>query len=186
MPQTGSRLGAMVVVLAGMLSACSGDPHTPPPLTPTSAASSPTAAGPVEPVLPEAARQPTAAGAKAFAEFYWEVGTYAQATGDTSGLRQLAAITCSPCEAGVEAIDDLDDKGAAIHGGAYTATAQKATRVASRFVAFDVRLDLGISAQRIDFPGTQRDTWTPERTLRFRMILNFLKGAWAVAHMEEA
>src|SRR5689334_8294933 len=90
------------------LTACSGsaDPSPPPTTrsTPTSAAPSPTPS-PTVPVMPEAAKAHTTAGAKAFVRYFWQVVNYAQATGDTAAIAAMTdSKSCSQCNAGIKSI----------------------------------------------------------------------------------
>ena len=174
-------------VLLSTLAACGGDPPTPPPLTPatSSTSSTPTSTGPVEPVLPEAATEPTEAGAKAFAEFYWEMGNYAQSSGDTRGLRHLGAATSEPCTAGVAAIDELEATDAVVRGGIYTPSVIEIRNTSTAVRAYTVTLRLAISAQVIDYPGSKKDARSGAGVGRIRMTLNFLSGSWVVAFMEK-
>jgi len=126
----GARLSALIVVMA-VAAGCGGDPPTPPPFTPSTSVSSPTSTAPTEPVLPEAAKEPTAQGAKAFAEFYWEMANYAQESGDTSGIRALGAPTCRPCKGGAEGVDKVYGDGGVINGGAYSAKALSLLEISS-------------------------------------------------------
>jgi len=171
-------LAAFGLVAAG----CGGDPPAPPPFTPSTAASSPTPTGPVEPVLPEAAKQPTAEGAKAFAEFYWEQAVnYAQATGDTGPVRAAAASTCVPCDGGADAIEDIYGRDGRITGGNPEVLSSRAARIVDAVPRFRVTLSLKNTAQRIDFPGTKRDSTLGGATQTVDMRLDFLKGSWVVA-----
>jgi len=181
----GARLSALIVVI-GATAGCGGAPPTPPPFTPSTSVSSPTSTAPTEPVLPAAAKQPTASGAKAFAEFYWEMGNYAQATGDTDGLRALGASTCVACNAGVDAIDKLYAKGAVIRGGSYTPTVLESVDTSSQVTAYTVTLKLRISPQTIDYPGKRKHESPESISRRVRMVVNYLQRAWIVAHWEGA
>lgn len=185
------RLGAALVALTAVMSGCGGDPPSPPPFTPSTVASSPTptptptATGPVEPVLPDAAKAPTAAGAEAFARFYWEMGNFAQATGDTQGLRRLGASTCDPCTSGADGVELIySDKGV-IRGGDYTPTVIEAHDTSTAVKAYTVTLRLAISAQVIDYPADKRDVHSESGVRRIRMTLNFLSGSWVVVFMEK-
>jgi hypothetical protein len=179
------RLAVLLVALALAAASCGGDPPAPPPFTPSTVASSPTPTGPVEPVLPEAARQPTEEGAKAFAVFYWDLATYAQATGDTRGIRKLGAQTCAPCSGGADGVDKIYAHGGVIRGGRYEAEATGAREVSTaQTVAFVVRLHVHTDRQRIDYPGTKRDEVSAEASNRLAMIMNFIDGSWTMVSWE--
>jgi len=187
------RLGAALVALTAVMSGCGGDPPSPPPFTPSTVASSPTSTptstptgtGPVEPVLPDAAKAPTAAGAEAFARFYWEMAAYAQSSGDTSGVRPLGAITCAPCSAGASGIDRVYHDGGVIRGGEYATTVVRSVNISSEQTrAMRVVLTVRTNAQEVDYPGTKRDRQSAAGTNRIAMILNFLDGGWTTVSWE--
>lgn len=169
---------SVLLVLAG----CSDDPPVPPPLTPATSASTP--AGLVEPTLPAAAARPDAAGATAFAEFYWEMATYAQASGDADALRELGAATCEACAAGADAVADIYSSGGTIIGGAYTPTVRAVAKLGANVVTYRVRVDLVVAPQVIDYPAPKKDASDPGGVNRARMFLNFLDGKWVVAVWE--
>jgi len=177
----GARLSALIVVIV-VTAGCGGDPPTPPPFTPSSAASSPTSTAPEEPVLPEAAKEPTAAGAKAFAEFYWnDISGYAQATGDTKLLRRLSAVTCGPCDGGADAIEDIYGRGGVLRGGMSTVTNLKTYRIADATPRFRVTFRTSTKGQEVDFPGTKNDSTFTPATKSADMHIDFLHGGWLVA-----
>jgi hypothetical protein len=179
------RLGAALVALMAVVSGCGGDPPAPPPFTPSTSASSPTPTGPVQPVLPQAAKAPTAAGAEAFAKFYWEMGNYAQATGDTGGLRALGAQTCDACTNGSQGVERIYADGGTVRGGLYTPRVIESRNTSTAVKAYTVTLRLAISAQVIDYPGDKKDVHAGSGVGRIRMTLNFLSGSWVVAFMEK-
>jgi hypothetical protein len=174
-------LAAFGLVAAG----CGGDPPAPPPFTPSTAASSPTPTGPVEPVLPEAAKQPTAEGAKAFAEFYWEQAVnYAQATGDTRPARAVSAKTCRPCASSADAIDGVYSVGGSIRGGEYTVTSVGARPLAGDHPTYVLRLQVRSSAQEIDYPDSARDQTLKAGTSQVRMYVDFVDAGWVASVVE--
>ena len=178
------RLGALLFALTAVVSGCGGDPPAPPPFTPATAASSPTATGPVEPVLPEAANAPTAAGAEAFAKFYWETVNYAQATGDTAPVRAVSASTCQPCASSATAIEGIYADGGVVRGGEYTVTSSRAFRLSSQHASFRLAVRVTNDAQEIDYPGTNRDESLNAGTSSVRMYVDFLQGRWVAAVVE--
>jgi len=178
------RLGASLIALAALVSGCGGDPPAPPPFTPSTVASSPTPTptGPVEPVLPPAAKAPTAAGAEAFAEFYWEVVvSYAQATGDTGLLRAIAASTCYPCDGGADAIEDIYGRSGSIVGGQATVHDLAAAKIGNDIPRFSLRFKLSNTAQLVDFPGGGKDSTLEASTHSADMRVDFIDGSWLVS-----
>jgi len=179
----GARLSALIVVI-GVTAGCGGDPPTPPPFTPSTSVSSPTSTAPTEPVLPEAAKEPTAEGAKAFAEFYWEMGNYAQATGDTKAFRALASVTCTPCDGAADAVDDIYSRHGVIRGGEYSVSRLRAVELASTPPRYLVKLRLHNAKQIVDFPGTRNDGGFDADSASFRFFADFLDGKWLASHWE--
>ena len=92
------RFAAALLLLPWLLVSCSDDEPTSDPKEPTgSATMSPSPTGPVEPELPGVAKTADKRGAIAFLKYYWAMVDYAQASGDTSGLRQLSMPSCQSC-----------------------------------------------------------------------------------------
>lgn len=151
-------LGALAPLL--LVCACSGDPEpkVAPPTSPsTSVSTSPSPSGPVEPVMPDAAKAHTAAGAEAFVTFYWEMVNYAQATGDLSGLESLAAEGCAACKGGVDSLRKIFAKGGHVRGGyEVSITESHATRAGSQR-GFAVSADVITKRQIVDYPGNSND-----------------------------
>jgi hypothetical protein len=120
--------GAALLVLL-VVSGCGGDPQpkiAPPPSTSPSApvsssSSAPTRpSGPVEPTMPALAKQDSAAGAKAFVKYYWQVVNYALSTGEIERLHELTNPDCTPCQSGIRSIADVYDGSGSISGGVNT------------------------------------------------------------------
>lgn len=114
---------ALLLGLAGGLSACGGsaEPSTMPSSSgSTTPSASPT--GPVEPVLPEAAKANTKAAAVAFVRYYVDLINYAQATGDVDGLRAASDPACVLCDNVADTLFDLYDRGGHLSGGDWSIT----------------------------------------------------------------
>ncbi|WP_420846355.1 DUF6318 family protein [Nocardioides daejeonensis] len=82
-----------------------------------------------------------AEGAKAFAEYYFQVASFAQATGDTRQLARVQAPDCRACTGAREWIDDVYSAGGKIVGGHMAARALAATPLAvpgGRTIGFSV------------------------------------------------
>ncbi|MFT4188597.1 MAG: DUF6318 family protein [Aeromicrobium sp.] len=104
-----SRL-LVVFLLAAllMLSGCSKEPEPiEPDPTPT----------PVEPVLPEAAKENTEDGALAFLEHYLAVMDYASSTGDITQLTELSHPECTGCKTYVDLFTERRRNGGWVDGG---------------------------------------------------------------------
>lgn len=107
---------ALTLGLAG----CGDDPVAPEPSPSTSrATTSPSATGPVAPVLPEAAQANTPEGAEAFVRHWFEALTYAIHTGDTGPADSLAAKPCKACRGISQRIHGIYDVGGRISGGGW-------------------------------------------------------------------
>ena len=102
---------ALVVLLAG----CGGDPEADP--TSTLSATTPTGTTPTPPVMPEAAKADTKAGAVAFVKHYIDLINYAQATGDVDILEGVEDPGCESCANGRNALAKIYSAGGKITGG---------------------------------------------------------------------
>ena len=174
------------------LTACSGsaDPSTPPPpsatvtVTPATASRTPTptptpsASAPTPPVMPSAAKAHTKAGAKAFVEYFWEVVNYAQESGNTAPIRELAdARGCTQCRAGVAGIRNVYDHGGRIVGGHSTVKDFKVRLFKVRGTDFaTVDYDIAVSAVEFDYADESRDNSDPATGGRRRARLSAEPG----------
>lgn len=122
-------IAALVLAAILALSACSDDDPDPgdpmstwtPSGTPEAPSSSATpSADPTEPPLPDAAREATEAGARAFITYYWDLINYAQVTGDVKALREVSGPNCEGCQKGINAVRDVYGNGGSAIGGAYS------------------------------------------------------------------
>ncbi|WP_408899224.1 DUF6318 family protein [Nocardioides sp. R1-1] len=118
---------ALVLLIVGV-TACSDDepaPHDPSstwsPTGTMEAPSSTAAAVPVEPRLPDAAREASEAGARAFIAYYWELVNYAQVTGDVKALRAASSLNCAGCNAGIRGVRERRRSGQRVVGGPHEA-----------------------------------------------------------------
>lgn len=121
--------GACVIAVAGCSGESDADPE--PTFTPSATSEPPTASQsaeePVEPVPPAEMERDDEVGAKAFAEFYWEVATYAQKTGETGLLKRLQLPMCEACTGAREWIEDVYEGGGQIIGSEMTGTVTDVT-----------------------------------------------------------
>lgn len=127
------RAVAVAAVLIVCLSACTHDAAQ----TPTSTTSSPVPSGPATdetpttrsdppdgpPVLPEAAKAKTTAGAKAFVKFYAEVLNYSWQHAASAPLRKVSAAECQRCRDIADFIDRVTEAGGFQHGGEWVVLA---------------------------------------------------------------
>ncbi|WP_296607448.1 DUF6318 family protein [Nocardioides sp.] len=177
----------MISVLA--LGACSGDDPEPKVADPSPSATLPSSpsttpvSGPVEPTMPAEARGTDAAAAEAFVKFYWEMVNYAQATGDVEGVRDLAP-QCGTCDAAINYIVDVYDRGGRIEGGE-----GRFRHLRANFLDHEggvralVRGDLASAEQRVDLPGSRNDQSFPGGTLPFELLLEAGADGWTVLTM---
>ena len=188
-PVTRSRtvVAALCVVSVLALGACSGgDPQPkiadPTPTLPTSPSTT-AVSGPAAPTMPAAARGADAAAAEAFVRFYWDMVNYAQVTGDVEGLKRLAS-RCGTCDAAVDYIVDIYDRGGRIEGGEGTFRNLRASFLdhngGARAI---VRGDLVSTRQRVDLPGSKDDESYPGGTLPFEVLTEVTSDGWIVLTM---
>jgi len=180
---------ALLPAVALGVSACGDDPIKPAPLTPapTSASPSPTAtsADPATPPpLPAAAKKQTVAGAKAFAEYYWEMVNYAQASGEVDPLVALASPTCEGCRGGTDGLRRFFDAGGKVVGGVYSTSNVSAKLVhAGSQPYWQVEMTLAHQKQFSDLPGTDKDDHSPASTHGEQMTLGWLNNKWHVDYL---
>ncbi|WGX94585.1 DUF6318 family protein [Nocardioides sp. L-11A] len=135
-------LGLLAAALVLLLSAAACTDDSPDPRDPTSTWSptgtidtpsptEPPTEPPSEPGLPEAAKQASEDGARAFIEYYWELINYAQVTGDVKALKAASATTCKGCQAGIRGIRRHYQSGGTIVGGAHRVDHATLTEVTS-------------------------------------------------------
>ena len=115
------RIALAALALPLLLAGCADDDPVPKiPDTSTPTASVTETSDPVEPTLPPEAEGKGNEAAEAFVRYYYETVDYAQATGDTNGLRMLAGPECDACRGGADAIDEIDGQRGTIEGGKHT------------------------------------------------------------------
>ena len=185
---------APTVVLTLALSGCSGsadsgapDP-SPTPSSRTPAPTPPASPTPTAPVMPQAAKTHTKAGAQAFVEYFWQVVTYAQATGDTGAIRDLIVPeSCDGCVRGATAIDKVYRAGGTVHGGTTTVSGFKTSVYRLEGVhQATVECDVTVAPIRFDYPGSTRDNQDPATEARDRLRLSARPSAeWRVVLLEQ-
>lgn len=188
------RLALAALAAALLLVGCSDDDSPEPKIAPTDTSSAsatptppaPTASGPVEPTMPAAAEGDDAAAAEAFVRHYWAMVNYAQATGDTEGLKDLGADSCAGCRGGWQGIDETYGAGGTIQGGEFQVTRLDVTEVTSHDgSAFAVEVSLTAAPQVIKEPGTRADK-KDGGDYELNLIAVRRDGAWSIARWDVA
>ena len=178
------RLGlGLITVGLTLTSGCGGDGPKPSPFTPPPpSTASPNAA---TPVLPEAAKANTEAGAKAFVHYWAEVLNHALTTGDTSLLKTLSAPTCHTCAAVAKVLDSTYASGGYFQGGEWSladmTTARDMTwphgRVLSATVTVAPETTKSSSAAPVKRFAQKRIPWV------FAVVRS--QGVWQIADMTD-
>jgi hypothetical protein len=127
------RLLAALLLVPALVSCSDEEPSSDPTGSPSPTVSvTETPTGPLEPVMPEAAKKPTKAGAVAFVKHYWATVHYAQFTGETQQLTALASESCELCTGGRDSLRKLHDRGGRIVGEAARVVRPQASVVEHR------------------------------------------------------
>lgn len=113
---------ALVLALAG----CGGDPKADPTSTPSAPVTTPASTTPSPPVMPEAAKADTKAGAIAFVRHYVALINHAQATGDVDVLSAVESATCMSCQRVRDTITNIYGSAGRIQGGDWNAQIRSA------------------------------------------------------------
>lgn len=187
-PRLMAAAGAAAVTL--VLGGCSdGEPR--PKFAPSdssSAAGSPAASStrPVEPTLPPEAREPTKAGAEAFAVYYWRMTDYAQQTGDVATLRSLG--DCPACRSGIQSIREIYGAGGRVEGGGGPAKALRSVSIGDdpRLPSFGVIVLVRNSDQVVDLPGKTNDQRLGGGVVKIQMVVSWTSQEWTIARWGRA
>lgn len=191
---------AAIVLIAGLLAACtSGDADpTPSPSTPVSQSTttSPTPArtGPLTtgpnvrpgekpPAFPDLARQHTDTGAVAFAGYYFKAFDWSYATNDAYLLRNLSLSSCGGCRASIRTIDGLAARNVTLVGGRVSLLS---ARIDSRDVGAQAQVvvDIELDEQPVVIEPPSAAPSTAAAAIRNHHSLVFLRWArsgWMVA-----
>lgn len=78
---------------------------------------SPSPSASPSPTLPAVARQPTRAGAQAFARYFFAAFNYSLWTRDASSVRAVSDSRCVYCNSIVSAVDSMREKSLRVEGG---------------------------------------------------------------------
>jgi len=184
-----AAVAAGVLLLAG---ACTDDDPAPvdptPSWSPTGTIDRPSpssSAEPVEPALPDAAREASEAGARAFIGYYWELVNYAQVTGDVKALRKASGKTCEGCKAGMKGIRQLYEDGGHIEGGAYSVRLRKVDQLGSgdpSRLEFEAEMTVTTDEQQV-FAGDGTTTTNPAATSTLVVAVSWLDSYWLLERM---
>ena len=186
----GRRWWVGVAALACVVAGCGGGEGDPggsstPSVTVSESPTAPSttgAAGAVAPTLPPEAAGEDAAAAEAFVRFYWEMADYAQATGDVSGLRRLAAEKCLQCAAALEFVEDVYARGGEIRGGASTLSGLRTVPLSrENGSAFQAQMKLRTQRQTVDLPGSRDDTTHSPGEVSMQMVVERDADQWVIA-----
>jgi hypothetical protein len=188
---------ALAAPLVGLLlvAGCSDDSPdpriAPTPSDTTSAASTsspdpdPTPTGPVEPTLPPEAEGTDAAAAEAFVKFYWEMSEYAQATGDVSGLNELASASCENCRSGSKYLKTVYADGGSIRGGAIDIVVVRSTPYKVGPVrGYEVEARVTNTRQVVDWPADREDEVFPAGEILTRFLVEIEGDRLAIGFWE--
>ncbi|MCR1784137.1 hypothetical protein KVF89_16475 [Nocardioides carbamazepini] len=189
-------LGLLAATLALLLSAaaCTGD--DPDPRDPSSTWSptgtmdlpSPTAtepAEPTEPVLPDAAKQASEDGARAFITYYWDLINYAQVTGDVKALKAASGPSCEGCLDGIQGIRDLYKDGGHAEGGDYAVSFEKVNRLkgSSSLLAFEALLTVANTEQLL-VSGDGSEQRSAAGSARMAVATQWTDDSWQMEVMD--
>jgi hypothetical protein len=120
-------VGALALLLA--LTACGGDPKADPSPTPSTPVTTPVSTTPAAPVMPEAAKANTSAGALEFVRFYVTAFNHSEATGDVRSLVDASADECESCISVIDKVRDLYTAGGYSEGGQWRLVEVRVTSV---------------------------------------------------------
>jgi hypothetical protein len=166
---------ALVVLVAG----CGGDPKADPsPSTSSAPTVSPTPTPtPTPPVLPDAAKADTKAGAIAFVKYYVELVNSAQASGQTTALELVESSGCASCSNVRRGLDEIYSNGGHIEGGDWHAEARSAARRPD-LQAWSVFADVTFGPQKVVRPSGTTSLDGGQSPMTFVVRNN--QGAWSV------
>jgi hypothetical protein len=181
---TALGLGLMLGLLAllGLTGCGAAAPAAPASPTPTVATATPSptlTTGP--PVIPDAARQHTTAGAKAFVTYYVEAVDYAQQTLDTTPVEAASAPTCVGCTAGIRTIKRIARHGGHVEGGEETVSALRSETVMPN-QSVTLVFDVANEAQRVVIPG-KKPLLHPAGTTKMLMTLIPRDTGWVAGEL---
>ena len=122
-PRRLASAAAAVALLVGPAGCTDDEPSAPPPVRPSTTSSTPQA-DPTPPELPDAAREHTTAGAKAFVRYFADVLAYAHAIESGGPLRGITTEVACVCNSFSDRIDQVRRDGGHQTGGEWSILAQ--------------------------------------------------------------
>jgi len=179
------RIAIATLALPLLLGGCADDepvPKLPDTNSPTSPVTE-TSTAPVEPTLPPEAEGNGPKAAEAFVRYYFATVNYAQATGDTATLRELALKSCEACEGGLQFIRDIYERGGKNEGGDYSvlSTEVGGRRPVSKTVNyFSLSVVTSHSYQEVSGAGDMNRVYEPGRSTQSFEVVRDPTG-WHVA-----
>lgn len=188
-PRARSAIAVAALLATGLLAGCDDEDDPPEPTEsvsePTSPSSStttePTPTSPVEPTLPADAEGTNQSAAETFVRFYWDVVNYATKTGDVQLMRELDQPSCEGCEAGIQGIERIYQRGGRIVGGDYQVVRLKAVQSASG--RWTVVAHTKVGRQRAVEAGDLNREYPAGRD-KWLVALARFRGAWSVSTLE--
>jgi len=170
--------------LAVLLTGCGAT--SAPPTAPTEYVVSPTPSPlkPLAPVLPEAAKADTKAGAVAFVRHYVDVLNYAQSTGETRGVTALGDADCRSCRNVARAIQAIYKPGGTISGGTWTLQDLLGTRRNKYLRGWSIAFRVAFDFQSISGSQEDRDSKGGTYVVTFQVArrnLNWKASQWSRA-----
>jgi hypothetical protein len=165
---------ALVVLLAG----CGGDPKADP--SPSPSATTSASATPSPPVMPDAAKANTKAGAVAFVKYYIDTFNFAQATGSSAGLASLSSAHCRECSAVLQGLRRIYNAHGHIEGGSLDVAAATADyNGAERLWFVLVQIESGPQKLYDTADGDPKHLPGGRRSMDFSLVQR--DGNWKVA-----
>jgi Family of unknown function (DUF6318) len=194
-----TRLGLPVILL---LAACSGggssSPQTAPDpsvgtstTVPTSPSSTTTPAAtvapsptPTPPVLPEAAKQRTQAGAEAFLKYFFEVYNYSYATLDVGLLQSICLSTSKFCDSVTSNVTNYLSNNQRVVGGKIDVTLVHAGPISKVQVSLVDSLINQAPAQTVAADGSRSQFTKSIKGALVKAALKWVDSAWIATGVE--
>jgi hypothetical protein len=177
------RIAIAAVSLAATLAACGSEAAAPNPVPDTPNSPKPSDGGVDPPAVPIAASKHTAAGARAFVTYYWNVVNYAQRTLNVTLLRQLSLPTCTGCRGGIKALTDIASHNDQLIGGDNTVRVSGTGSFAAGR-PFTLAITVTNTPQKIVTPG-KKTVLHPAGTTRMIITLVPTHTMWRVGELRE-
>jgi hypothetical protein len=160
---------------------------TAPSLSPSPSRTGPLTTGPgvqpgeKPPVLDAEAKQHTATGALAFAEYYIKAFDWGTATTDPYLVGQISAPSCSACRRYENQLDDLRRKGGHVEGGRTTLLSDSLVtgsfKIKSDYVVqFKIKEDSIVLVS----PSAPPSTSAPANTSVSLVFVSWIRGHWQI------